>query len=157
MQPSETSDNRSQASLCQAIVEQSTEAVIFADRDGVIRIWNRGAEAIFGFSAAEALGSSLDLIIPERFRRAHWAGFNRAVERGHTQHGADVRTTRGTHKDGRKLYVDLSFCIISAADGAVLGSLGIGRDTTARYLAELESRARTAALETELTQLRAST
>ena len=142
--------------LCEAIVEQATEAVIFADTAGVIRIWNRGAELIFGFTAAEALGASLDIIIPERFRRAHWAGFERAIQRGQTQQGGEVRTTRGLHKDDRKLYVDLSFGVITAPGGAVLGALGVGRDCGARYLAEVEQRSRIAALEAEVAGLRTS-
>ena len=142
--------------LCKAIVEQAPEALIFVDTAGMIRIWNGGAEAVFGFPAAEVLGASLDVIIPERFRRAHWAGFQRAIERGRTQHGNQVRTTRAVHKDGRKLYVDLSFSVITAPGGAVLGSLGVGRDCSARYLAETEQRGRVAALEAELAGLRAS-
>ncbi len=140
--------------LCEAIVTQAWEAVIFADVDGIIRIWNHGAESVFGFSAAEALGNSLDLIIPERFRRAHWAGFQQAIDSGHTQHGREVRTTRGVHKDGRKLYVDLSFGVITAPDAKVLGSLGVGRDCSARYVLEIEQRKRIAALEAELARLR---
>ncbi len=121
--------------LYQAIVEQATEAVIFADRDGAIRVWNRGAEAIFGYAAAEVLGKSLDLIIPERLRRAHWEGFRRAIDSGNTKHGARVLTTRSVHKDGRKLYLDLSFGLIKDAAGVVAGALAVGRDCTAREAA----------------------
>jgi len=122
--------------LFKAIVEQTPDAIIFADRDGVIRVWNRGAAAVFGFSAAEAIGSSLDIIIPERFRRAHWEGFRNAMESGHTRHGDYVRTTRSTHQDGRKLYVDLSFGLVTSGAGLVVGSVAVGRDCTARYLAQ---------------------
>ena len=89
------------------ILIDTPDALIYADREGVIRAWNPGAEAVFGFSAAEALGQSLDLIIPERLRAAHWRGYERAMARGATSHGAQVRTTRGTHKeDGdRKTHV----------------------------------------------------
>ena len=90
--------------LFEALVEQTPDAIIFADCDGMIRVWNRGAETVFGFSAAEVIGSSLDVIIPERFRRAHWEGFHQAIERGHTQHGGQVRTTRSIHKLGHTLY-----------------------------------------------------
>lgn len=127
-----------------AIVMQAPEAVVFADRSGDIRIWNAGAERLFGFPAGEALGSSLDLIVPERFRRAHWSGFDKALEVGHTSGGGQVRTTRATHKDGRTLYVDLSFSVITDETGAVLGALAIGRDGTARFLAERASRASSA-------------
>ena len=95
--------------LFEAIVEQTPDAIIFADCDGMIRVWNLGAETVFGFSAAEVIGSSLDVIIPERFRCAHREGFHRGIERGHTQHGGQVRTTRSIHKLGHTLYADLSF------------------------------------------------
>lgn len=119
------------------ILIDTPDALIYADREGVIRAWNPGAEAVFGFSAAEALGQSLDLIIPERLRAAHWRGFERAMARGATSHGAQVRTTRGTHKeDDRKLYVDMSFGVVLDDAGSVLGSVAMARDVTERYLAE---------------------
>lgn len=129
------------------IVDQTPDAVIFADADGVIRVWNGGAEAVFGFSVAEAIGSSLDIIIAERFRRAHWEGYHRAMASGHTRHGAQVRTTRAIHKDGRKLYVELSFGVVVDEAGAVLGSVAVGRDGTARQLSDSALRARLAELE----------
>ena len=120
------------------IVADVPDALVYADAQGVIRDWNAGAEAVFGFSAAEAIGQSLDLIIPERLRAAHWKGFERAMARGTTSHGSQVRTTRGAHKDGRKLYVDLSFGVVRDDGGTVLGSVAMGRDVTARYLAQQE-------------------
>lgn len=120
--------------LHQAIVEQAPDAVIFADREGAIRVWNRGAEAVFGYAAAEVLGKSLDLIIPERLRRAHWEGYSRAIDTGQTKHGSRVLTTRSVHKDGHKLYLDLSFGLIRDAAGAIVGALATGRDCTAREL-----------------------
>lgn len=74
--------------LFEAIAGQSSDAVIFADRDGAIRIWTRGAETIFGYSAAEVLGKSLDVIIPDRLRSAHWEGFRKAIDTGETKLGA---------------------------------------------------------------------
>jgi PAS domain S-box-containing protein len=124
-----------------AIVMQAPEAIVFADAKGDIRVWNSGAEHLFGFSAAEALGCSLDLIIPERFRQAHWNGYRKAMDAGRTSGGDRVRTTRSIHKDGRTLYVDLSFAVITDEAGAALGALSIGRDCTARFLAERASRA----------------
>lgn len=121
-----------QASLYEAIVEQAVEAIVFADRDGVIRVWNHGAERLFGFSAAEAVGSSLDLMIPERLRPAHWAGFHAAIARGATRHGGQVRMTRATHKDGRRLYVDMSFAVVTGPDGSAAGSVAVARDATER-------------------------
>ena len=116
------------------------EAVIFADRAGVIRYWGSGAEAVFGHSAAEALGNSLDLIIPERFRPAHWQAYERAIESGQTKYDGRVLTTRSMRKDGSRLFVDLSFTMVKDAHEAVLGALATGRDCTARYLAERQQR-----------------
>jgi PAS domain S-box-containing protein len=135
------------SNLFQAIVERAPDAIIFADRDGAIRVWNRGAETLFGYSAAEVLGNSLDVIIPERLRQAHWEGFRRAVDSGQTKYGGRVLTTRSVHKNGTKLYVDLSFGLVSDEAGAVVGAFAIGRDCTARYLADAALRARVAELE----------
>lgn len=128
--------------LFKAIVEQAPDAIIFSDRDGVIRVWNRGAEVIFGYTAAEVLGESLDVIVPERFRAAHWAGFRRAVEAGQTKYGNRVLTTRSTHKNGSKLYVDMSFGLVRNDGGTILGALAVARDCTARHLAEIAQRTR---------------
>ena len=116
----------------EAIVAQAAEAIVAVDREGVIRLWNRGAEAVFGYAAAEALGRGVDLIIPERFRAAHWNGFRRALESGRTVNGERVLTTRSMHKDGRKLYLELSFGLLRDGSGRVVGAFAIGRDGTAR-------------------------
>jgi PAS domain S-box-containing protein len=133
--------------LFKAIVEQAPDAIVFADRAGAIRIWNHGAETVFGYAAAEVLGRSLDVIIPERLRPAHWEGFNRAIDTGQTKHGNRVLTTRSVHKNGSKLYVDLSFGLVRDGDGAVIGALAVGRDCTARYLSDSALRARVAKLQ----------
>ena len=124
--------------------ETDVEAVIFADRGGVIRYWGRGAETIFGHSAADALGESLDLIIPERFRSAHWQAYDRAVESGRTKYEGRTLTTRSVRKDGGKLFVDMSFMLVKDAREAVLGALATGRDCTARHLAERAQREQSA-------------
>ena len=121
-------------------VVTESEAVIFADRGGFIRYWGRGAETIFGHSAADALGESLDLIIPERFRSAHWQAYDRAVESGRTKYDGRTLTTRSARKDGSKLFVDLSFELVKDARDAVLGALATGRDCTTRHLAERAQR-----------------
>jgi PAS domain S-box-containing protein len=135
--------------LSQAIVDQAPDAIIFADPGGIIRIWNRGAERIFGYPAAEALGASLDLIIPERFRRAHWEGFQRAIDTGRTKYADRVLTTRSAHRDGSNLYGDLSIGLVTVDGGAILGAHAIGRECTARYAADAALRARLAALESK--------
>ncbi len=122
--------------LYRAIVEQAPDAIVFADCDGTIRVWNRRAETVFGYSATEMLGNSLDAIIPERFRRAHWEGFRRAVDAGKTKYGDRVLTTRSQTKSGGKLYVDLSFGLVRGESGAVAGVLAVARDCTTRHLKE---------------------
>lgn len=131
------------AGLHRAIVEAAPEAIIFADRDGIVRLWNRGAETIFGWPAAEAIGRELDMIIPERFRAGHNAGYRRAMETGQVRLGGRVLTTRSQHRDGSKLYVDLSFGLVKDAAGVPQGAFAIGRDVTARQLEEAARRAAT--------------
>jgi PAS domain S-box-containing protein len=136
-----------------AIVEQVADAIIFADRQGTIRVWNGGAEAVFGHTADEALGRSLDLIIPERLRAAHWAAFDKALETGRTKYGRQAMTTRSMKKDGTKLYVDLSFALVTDAGGQMLGSVAMARDVTARHAAAAEARERAAKPEQQVKAL----
>lgn len=126
--------------LHRAIIEQAQDAIIFADREGVIRLWNRGAEIIFGWGAAEAVGNNLSLIIPEKFRHAHDEGFRRAVQSGQVRHDGRVLTTRAQHKYGSRLYVDLSFGLLKDDNGIVTGVFAIGRDGTARHLEDIARR-----------------
>jgi len=129
--------------LCRAIIEQAQDAVIFADRDGIIQLWNRGAEIIFGYAAAEAVGQNLNLIIPERLRPAHDEGFRHAIHTGLTRNDGRVLTTRAQNKFGCRLYVDLSFGLLKDDSGTVLGAFAIGRDATARHLEQMARRANT--------------
>jgi PAS domain S-box-containing protein len=115
------------ASLEAAILEQAADAIIFADRQGVVRLWNRGAETAFGWSAAEALGQGLDFIIPERLRPAHNAGFERAIASGQVRNAGHAVTTRAVGKGGARLYMAISFSLVKDASGAVLGAVAIGR------------------------------
>jgi PAS domain S-box-containing protein len=130
--------------LHQAIVEQSQDAVIFADRDGIIRLWNRGAVIIFGFANDEAVGHSLSLIVPEKFRRAHDEGYRHAMEKGLLRHEGRVLATRSQNKSGARLYVDLSFGLLKDETGHVAGAFAIGRDCTARHLEQQAIRAQAA-------------
>ena len=125
-----------------AIFEQAPVALILADREGRILAWNHGAASLFGFDAREAIGQSLDMIIPEHLRDAHWKGFDRSLASGETRYAGRVMTTRAVHKDGRKLYVDFSFSMLKDAQGQVTGALAAGRDGTERFLAERARRAR---------------
>ncbi len=130
------------------IVEQTTDAIIFADREGLIRIWNQGAESVFGFSAEEVLGISLDVIIPEELRKRHWEGYSKAIAECRTRTGGRVMDTRALHKDGRRLYVAMSFAVIVDEAGHAEGALAIVRNITERYLADKMLRKHVAVLET---------
>lgn len=123
------------AATFESVVEQSPVSIILADREGVIRVWNRASEALFGFAAAEIIGKSLDVIIPERLRESHWRGFDQSLASGETKYSGKVMTTRAVHKDGRKLYVEFSFAMLKNPQGEVIGALAAGRDGTERFLA----------------------
>ena len=120
--------------LAALIIEQTVEAVIYADAEGVIRLWNAGAAQIFGFAAAEAVGASLDLIIPERLREAHWRGYRAAVASGRTRLGGRATLTKGLHKSGGSVYVEMSFSLVKDATDRVTGSVAIARDVTDKHL-----------------------
>lgn len=123
-------------STAAAILHSMPEAVIFCDLDGIVRVWNGGAEKIFGWSAAEAIGQSLDMIIPERMRRAHWDGFQQAIERGGVKPGRTSMITRSLHKTEEFIYIDMSFEMVRDEAGGMLGSLAVVRDATKRYSEE---------------------
>ncbi len=99
------------------------EELIFADRKGVIRRWSANAEALFGYTQAEALGKSLDLIIPEHLRAAHWRGYDAAIASRRTRLGEKPMRTRAVHKDGGKVYVEMAFSLVKDEKGEVLGAL----------------------------------
>jgi PAS domain S-box-containing protein len=128
-------------SVHRAIVEQAQDAVIFADREGIIRLWNRGAEVIFGYTAAEVLGHSLDVIIPAGSRSAHGHGFRQAVSSGLSRFDGRVMTTRANHKFGSRLYVDMSLGLLKDGHGEVAGAYAVARDCTARHMEEVAHRA----------------
>ena len=132
-----------------ALLEQSPDAVIFASRDGVILAWNAAATRIFGHSAEAALGQSLDLIIPERLREAHWRGFDRALADGRTKYAGQSLPTRSMRADGTAIYVELSFGMIEDA-GALVGVIATARDITERFQRERDEHARVRAIEERL-------
>src|SRR5262245_5945763 len=111
----------------QAMVEQTTEALIYADAEGIIRVWNKASEEMFGFSQAEALGQSLDLIIPERLREAHWRGFNAAIASGATKHGGKPTRTKALNKAGESIFAEVSFAVVVDPATGVRGSVAIAR------------------------------
>jgi PAS domain S-box-containing protein len=126
-------------------VEAAADGIIAARADGTIVFWNPAAERIFGFSAAEAIGKSLDLIIPERFRARHWDGYRQVMATGKTKYGADVLRVPAVHKDGRGLSIAFTVSLIDSPEGRVIAA--IVRDETARWNEERELRRRIAELE----------
>jgi PAS domain S-box-containing protein len=128
------------ADMQRMLIEQAPDAVIFADRGGIIREWNPAASRMFGYSVGEAVGESLDLIVPERFREAHWRGYDRALSEGHTKYNGQVLPTRSARKDGSTLYVELTFAIVHDPAGVVIGVLAHARDITERWEREREQR-----------------
>lgn len=115
-------------------IEHIPDAVIVSDRDGIIRGWNPAAERLFGFSRADAQGRPLDLIIPERLRRAHDVGFRDALAAGRLKLEGRVMTTRANHRAGDRLYVDFTMGLVRDDRGQVIGVVAVGRDATARQL-----------------------
>lgn len=120
--------------LLLGILQGMPEAFVLADVQGVIRLWNAGSERLFGYPAAEAIGAHLNLIVPERFRAAHDAGFERAVASGELRAATRVLRTRAAHKQGNKVYVDFTFALLKDASGTVIGVYAIGRDATEAHL-----------------------
>jgi PAS domain S-box-containing protein len=126
--------------LAQKLIEQSPDAVVFADASGIIRVWNSAAERIFGFSENDAVGTSLDIIIPGSLREAHWRGFHRALADRVTKYAGQVLPTKSMCSDGTQIYVELSFAIILDTTGGVLGALAHARDITERFTKERADR-----------------
>ena len=129
------------------LVEAVADAVVVADPSGSIRFWNPAAERLFGFTEAEALGNSLDLLVPERFRERHWAGYKRTMATGLTQYAHDVLRVPAAHKDGRRLSIAFTVGILYGPQGNVTGILAVIRDETARFAEDRNLRKRLAELE----------
>ncbi|MGY8636092.1 PAS domain S-box protein [Bradyrhizobium sp. 14AA] len=123
------------------ILNDAADAMIYSDRSGTIMRWNRASSTLFGFSADEALGQNLDLIVPEHLRDAHWKGFEAALASGTMKLAGKPTLTRALHKSGRKLYIEMTFALVRDADGAVQGSVAMARDVTERIERERAARA----------------
>ena len=105
----------------QLIVTAAPIGIIFANKDGIIELWNPAAEAVFGYHSEEAVGQSLDLIIPTDLREAHWRGYRAAMASGQIKYSGQLLATRSRHKDGGKIYVELAFGIIKSSSQQVFG------------------------------------
>ncbi len=137
--------------LSRRIVESTGDAVLYAGRDGRIRYWNRGAEAIFGWTAEEAVGQSMDLVIPDRLRARHWAGWDKSMATGATRYsGQDLLAVPAQRKDGKPLSIEFTIQLIRDDAGELVGAAAVVRDVTARWNRDRELKARLKTLEAEL-------
>src|SRR4051812_43814536 len=120
--------------LARSVLATVSDAIIAADREGVIRFWNPGAERIFGYATDEAVGRSLDLIIPERQRARHWEGYHQVMRTGDSRYGhGDLLSVPSQRKDGTRVSVEFTIVPLTDADGRMDGMAAILRDVTRRF------------------------
>jgi PAS domain S-box-containing protein len=120
--------------IADALLATPSDAVVAADRDGIIRFWNPGAERIFGHSEDEALGRSLDLIIPERLRQRHWDGYRHTMETGQSRYGeGEMLSVPALRRDGATISVEFTIVPLKSDSGEMTGIIAIMRDATTRF------------------------
>lgn len=139
------------------LVATAGDAVVVADAEGAIVVWNAAAERVFGYSEAEALGRSLDIITPERHRQRHWDGYERSMETGKTRYGnGELLKVPATHKDGHALSIAFTVGMLFDAEGKTVGVSAIIRDETDRWAQQREERKRISELKAQVERLQAS-
>ena len=131
----------------EAFVQKAGDAIVAAGADGSILLWNHAAERIFGYTEEEALGHSLNLIIPERLRARHWEGYRAVMRTGETRYAAEVLRVPAVHKDGRRLSIAFTVTLLYPSTGEIQAIVAIIRDETSRWEQERELRQRIAELE----------
>jgi len=131
----------------QQLVEAIGDAVVVCDAAGAIIVWNDAAVRMFGFTRDDALGQSLDLIIPERQRQRHWDGYNKSMATGETRYGSDVLRVPALHKDGRTLSIAFTVAMLYDDAHKVTAIVAVVRDETVRWAEERQLRTRVAQLE----------
>jgi PAS domain S-box-containing protein len=131
------------------LVDVIGDAIVISDASGAITLWNPAAERMFGFTPNEALGHSLDIIIPERLRGRHWTGYEKTMATGETRYGHDVLRVPAVHKDGRTLSIAFTVALLHSAgpDAVVTGIVAVIRDETTRFTEERNLKKRLAELE----------
>lgn len=115
------------------LVAETHEAIIYASRDGIIRLWNGGAEEMFGWPAGEAIGKSLDIIMPEKHRAPHWTGWDRVMDTGVTKYGSEPLKVPGIKKDGSKISLEFSITMLKDEDGEIEGVAAFLRDVSTAW------------------------
>ena len=139
--------------LCREIIDHTPLAVVFGDREGIIRLWNSGAEAMFGFTAAEAVGQSMDIIVPEKHRPKHWEGYDRVMHTGVTKYGHEVLSVPALTKSGKRISIEFNVALLRDDAGQVSGVAATITDVTARWERDKALRARIAELEAKVKAL----
>jgi PAS domain S-box-containing protein len=134
------------------LVAAMGDAVVVTDAGGAITLWNPAAERIFGFTQSEALGRSLDLIIPERLRGRHWDGFHKTMQTGHTRYGTDLLRVPAVDKAGRAMSIAFTVALLRSEDGKPAAIAAVIRDETTRFNEERSLRKRVAELEAQREQ-----
>jgi PAS domain S-box-containing protein len=120
--------------LAHAVLSTKSDALIAADKKGVITFWNPGATRIFGFSEAEAIGQSLDIIIPERLRQRHWDGYDKTMATGESRYGeSDLLAVPAVRKDGTQLSIEFTIMMLRDSGGEIIGIAALLRDITKRF------------------------
>lgn len=132
------------------IVDFAEDGILFADRDGIIKVWNSGAEKIFGYTRGEAIGKSLDLIVPEKLRERHWEGYHKVMATGETRYGSELLKVPAAHKDGKRISVEFTIILVRDHQNRILGNAAIVRDVTERWQHEKELKGRLNFLEDQL-------
>jgi len=134
--------------LYRQIVEGSPDAIIFGDAKGVIRFWNAGATAIFGYTAEEAVGKTMDIIIPERLRGRHWEGYDKVMATGVSRYGqGDLLAVPALTKDGRTISIEFTIQMLKSPSGEILGPVATVREVTKRFQREKDMARRIKELE----------
>jgi PAS domain S-box-containing protein len=137
--------------LSQQIVEHTPDAVIFADHQGLVRLWNMGAEVMFGYTADEVIGKNLELIIPERLRQRHNEGYAKTMQTGETRYGGgELLAVPATRKDGTRISIEFSIALLKDDAGKVLGAIAVLRDVSGRWQKERELNQRLGELEAKV-------
>ena len=137
-----------------ALVANTDHAVIVADQEGVIRFWNPAAETIFGHSGSEAVGETLDIIIPGKLRARHWAGYRRVMQTGLTDYAGRTLAVPATRRDGTRISVEFTVTLLRDTTGAIQGIGAILRDVSAKWEEQRSLQRRIGDLERELAALR---
>lgn len=120
--------------LAHAVLSTRSDAIIAADKEGLIRFWNPGATRIFGFSEAEAMGQSLDIIIPERLRQRHWDGYDRSMQTGQSRYGeSDLLAVPASRRDGTQISIEFTIMMLRDSDNRIIGIAALLRDVTKRF------------------------